>query len=158
METGGRMPRSSGALAMRAMETRTLGKSMVTFAICTHVGDDKRVQVNLDNVETIEPYQSGALIKFSRGANSALQIRETPEEVAHAANPKNERQGPLRINLATGKWVDMETGKGGGDAVSLAAHLQALPQFDAARRIAAMLGLSMTEATAKEPRPTSNAA
>ena len=122
---------------------------MATFTTCTHVGDEKRVQVNLDVVQSIEAYQNGALIKFLRGAQSALHVRETPEQIMRGTSS----QGSLRINTATGKWVDMETGNAGSDTVSLIAFLQGLPQLDAARRISRLLDLPLDEA-AKERRMT----
>jgi len=41
-----------------------------------------------------------------------------------------------------GLWCDFATGDRGGDVISLAAYLFNLSQAEAARRIAAMLGIS----------------
>ena len=61
-----------------------------------------------------------------------------------ARNPRRcDREiGSFKINLRTGQWADFATGDRGGDPISLAAYLFALRQFDAAQRLAAMLGLS----------------
>src|SRR5215208_1829859 len=60
-----------------------------------------------------------------------------------ALNPRraDRHLGSFRVNLATGKWSDFATGDRGGDVISLAAYLFSLPQAEAARRVAAMLGL-----------------
>jgi hypothetical protein len=58
-------------------------------------------------------------------------------------NPKrnDRRLGSFRVNLTTGRWSDFATGDAGGDVISLGAYLFDLSQPEAARRIAAMLGL-----------------
>jgi hypothetical protein len=60
-----------------------------------------------------------------------------------ALNPRraDRHLGSFRVNLVTGKWSDFATDDRGGDVVSLAAYLFDLPQAEAARRVAAMLGL-----------------
>ena len=60
-----------------------------------------------------------------------------------ARNPKraDRRPGSFKINLDTGRWADFATGDKGGDVVSLAAYLGDLSQVEAARRLAAMLGI-----------------
>jgi hypothetical protein len=60
-----------------------------------------------------------------------------------ARNPKraDRRPGSFRINVATGCWADFATGDKGGDVVSLAAYLAGIRQVDAARKLAAMLGM-----------------
>ena len=65
-----------------------------------------------------------------------------------ARNPRRaDRQpGSFRVNMRTGRWADFATGDRGGDPVSLAAFLFGLPQIEAARRLAAMLGLPGGEA------------
>lgn len=50
--------------------------------------------------------------------------------------------GSFSVNLRTGRWADFATGDKGGDPVSLAAYLHHIPQAEAARRLAAMLGIS----------------
>jgi hypothetical protein len=60
-----------------------------------------------------------------------------------ALNPKrhDRRLGSFSINLRTGRWADFATGDKGGDVVSLAAFIFGSGQFEAARTLAAMLGL-----------------
>ena len=61
-----------------------------------------------------------------------------------ALNPRrNDRSpGSFRINLQTGKWADFATDDArGGDPVSLAAYLFGASQGEAARSLAAMLGV-----------------
>ncbi|SRR6266540_5262037 len=50
--------------------------------------------------------------------------------------------GSFKINLRNGRWADFATGAKGGDVISLAAHLFGLSQVAAARKLAAMLGIS----------------
>jgi hypothetical protein len=45
------------------------------------------------------------------------------------------------VNVRSGRWCDFSTGERGGDAVSLAAAVAGCSQIEAARRLAAMLGL-----------------
>jgi hypothetical protein len=50
----------------------------------------------------------------------------------------------LRVRLRgdrAGAWCDFATGDKGGDPVSLAAAVARIPQADAARRLARMLGV-----------------
>lgn len=49
--------------------------------------------------------------------------------------------GSFRVNLQTGRWADFATGDRGGDPVSLAAYLFDTSQIEAARRLAAALGI-----------------
>ena len=60
-----------------------------------------------------------------------------------ALNPRraDKRLGSFKINLRTGRWADFATGDSGGDPVSLAAFLSGCGQAEAARRLAAMLGV-----------------
>src|SRR5687768_5503279 len=52
------------------------------------------------------------------------------------------RPGSFKVNLRTGRWADFATGDRGGDVISLAAYLHGLSQADAARKLAAMLGVT----------------
>ncbi len=60
-----------------------------------------------------------------------------------ALNPRraDRRRGSFRINLDTGRWGDFAAGASGGDLISLAAYLADITQVEAARRVAAMLGI-----------------
>ncbi len=49
--------------------------------------------------------------------------------------------GSFSVNLRTGRWADFSTGDRGGDPVSLTAYLCGCSQVEAARRVAAMLGM-----------------
>jgi hypothetical protein len=49
--------------------------------------------------------------------------------------------GSFSINLVTGKWADFATGDRGVGVISLAAYLFHLTQPEAARLVAAMLGI-----------------
>ena len=59
-------------------------------------------------------------------------------------NPKrrDQRPGSFKINIDTGRWADFAPGDKGGDPISLAAYLAGCSQTDAARQLAAMLGLA----------------
>ncbi len=67
--------------------------------------------------------------------------REGREYVARNPRRADRTAGSFRINMTTGRWADFATDDTGGDPVSLAAYLFDLSQFDAARRLAAMLGM-----------------
>jgi hypothetical protein len=54
-----------------------------------------------------------------------------------------EAGGSCKVNVNTGRWADFEAGSGGGDLVSLAAAIHHIPQGEAARKIADMLGLDL---------------
>ncbi len=67
--------------------------------------------------------------------------REGNEWVARNPTRGDRSPGSFKVNLRTGKWADFATGDKGGDAISLAAHLHGLSQLEAARKLAAMLGI-----------------
>jgi putative DNA primase/helicase len=46
-----------------------------------------------------------------------------------------------KVNIATGRWSDFATGERGGDPVSFAAAIWKVPQTEAARRLAELLGM-----------------
>ena len=61
-----------------------------------------------------------------------------------ARNPRrvDRRTGSFKVNLVTGQWADFALSDAcGGDPVSLAAYLSGQSQTQAARGLAAMLGL-----------------
>lgn len=68
--------------------------------------------------------------------------REGREWVARNPRRSDRRAGSFKVNLGSGRWSDFATGDRGGDPVSLAAYLHNLSQLEAARRLAAMLGIS----------------
>jgi hypothetical protein len=59
-------------------------------------------------------------------------------------NPKrcDRRPSSFKVNLDTGRWGDFATDDKCGDPISLAAYLAGCSQVDAARQLAAMLGLA----------------
>jgi hypothetical protein len=67
--------------------------------------------------------------------------RQRAEWVARNPMRGDRRPGSFSVNMRTGKWADFATGNCGGDVVSLAAYLHGLRQSEAARKLAAMLGL-----------------
>lgn len=61
-----------------------------------------------------------------------------------ALNPRrtDKHLGSFRINMRSGRWGDfVPGGASGGDLVSLGAYLAGCPQVEAARELAAMLGI-----------------
>lgn len=61
-----------------------------------------------------------------------------------ACNPRrnDRRPGSFKINLITGAWADFALDDArGGDPVSLLAYLAGIGQAEAARKLAAMLGI-----------------
>ena len=70
-----------------------------------------------------------------------LGRREGSEWVALNPTRHDRKLGSFRINLRTGRWADFATGDRGGDVVSLCAYLFDFSQAEAARRLAAMLGM-----------------
>jgi hypothetical protein len=62
-----------------------------------------------------------------------------------ALNPRraDRRLGSFQINIETGKWADFATGDKGGDPISLVAYVENISQFDAALRLAQMLGVEV---------------
>ena len=67
---------------------------------------------------------------------------EGGEYVARNPTRADRRPGSFKINVSTGRWADFATGSRGGDPVSLAAYLAGCGQAEAARELAAMLGMS----------------
>ena len=62
-------------------------------------------------------------------------------------NPRRDDQhaGSFKINYRTGLWKDFATGDGGGDLISLLAYVRGCTQGDAARELAAKVGISGAE-------------
>jgi hypothetical protein len=71
--------------------------------------------------------------------------REGPEWVAINPTRADHCRGSFKVNLATGIWSDFATGDKGGDLIALAAYLFHPDQAEAARNIAAALGLDPHE-------------
>jgi hypothetical protein len=97
-------------------------------------------------------------IAFARIAGAALDhgdtlarrwlpdgLREGAEWVARNPTRTDNRKGSFKVNLRTGRWCDFATGDAGGDLIALAAYLFHLNQAEAARNIAAALGIDPHE-------------
>ena len=63
------------------------------------------------------------------------------EFIARNPTRADRRPGSFRINVDSGRWADFAVDAKGGDVVSLAAYLSGTGQGDAARGLAAMLGV-----------------
>lgn len=61
-----------------------------------------------------------------------------------ALNPTRDdhRIGSFSVNIRTGKWADFATGDQGGDPISLHAYLTGLRQAQAAKSLAARMGIA----------------
>lgn len=68
--------------------------------------------------------------------------REGREWVSCNPHRDDRRPGSFKVNLCTGRWADFASGDRGGDLVSLAAFLFNLPQTEAARRLARVVGIA----------------
>lgn len=75
--------------------------------------------------------------------------REGAEWVARNPVRADHRPGSFKVNLTTGKWADFSSGDRGGDLVSLVALVAALPQREAAIRLAETLGIDPFEGNAR---------
>ena len=67
------------------------------------------------------------------------------EFVARNPTRHDRRPGSFKINVKTGRWADFATGDKGGDPVSLVAYLEGCGQGEAARRLAAALGVQFDD-------------
>lgn len=71
--------------------------------------------------------------------------QEGSEWVARNPLRSDRHLGSLKVNLRTGRWADFATNDRGGDLISLAAYLFALPMKEAAEQVANMLGVELYE-------------
>ena len=67
--------------------------------------------------------------------------REGSEWSSRNPHRSDRKRGSFKINLHTGRWADFATGDRGGDAISLAAFVHGLSQWEAALELSRMLGL-----------------
>jgi hypothetical protein len=60
-----------------------------------------------------------------------------------ALNPRraDRHRGSFSVNINTGRWADFACDARGGDPISLIAYLETCSQFEAARKLARMLGI-----------------
>jgi hypothetical protein len=58
-------------------------------------------------------------------------------------NPTRDDRSPgsFKINMRSGRWSDFSTGDKGGDPVSLVSYIEHIPQHQAARLLAGLLGI-----------------
>lgn len=72
-----------------------------------------------------------------------------------APNPTraDRRVGSFSVNLTTGVWADFATGDKGGDLVALYAYLHGLQQLEAAKDVAAQLGIQSRETDGAQAAP-----
>lgn len=68
--------------------------------------------------------------------------REGNEWVARNPTRGDQHPGSFKVNLITGVWSDFATGESGGDAIDLLAYLNRTSKLDAARELAAKLGVT----------------
>jgi len=66
---------------------------------------------------------------------------EGAEYVALNPHRADKRRGSFKINWKTGRWADWSSGDRGGDLIALAAYLHRISQYEAAGRMAQMLGI-----------------
>jgi hypothetical protein len=99
------------------------------------------------------PPQCGRYIDFAEVNRAALSVfpavlrrllpdgRKVGTEYV-ALNPRrlDRRLGSFKVNLNNGKWADFATSDKGGDPISLVSYLTNVPQAQAARLIAQMVG------------------
>jgi len=71
--------------------------------------------------------------------------RKGNEWVARNPRRPDRNRGSFKVNLNNGKWADFAISVRGGDPVSLAAYLSGCSQIEAARALAAMLGIPCDE-------------
>jgi CHC2 zinc finger len=69
--------------------------------------------------------------------------RERREYMALNPRRADRHLGSFQVNIQTGKWADFATGDKGGDPISLVAYVENVSQFDAALRLAKMLGIEI---------------
>ncbi|WP_029603380.1 hypothetical protein [Kozakia baliensis] len=70
-------------------------------------------------------------------------VKEGDEWVALNPTRADAKRGSFKVNLRTGRWSDFAVPDArGGDPVSLTAYLFKLKQHEAAKHMAAMLGIS----------------
>jgi hypothetical protein len=71
--------------------------------------------------------------------------RDGAEWIARNPTRDDRKPGSFKVNLSTGKWADFATGDCGGNLVALASYLFELPYWQAALKVAEMLGVNPYE-------------
>jgi hypothetical protein len=102
-----------------------------------------------NNYDRIKQLNFAIVNAAALGALPALLQRWLPDGVkvgneyrAHNPMRSDNNLGSFSVNLNTGKWADFASGDKGGDVISLAAYLGSLNQYQAAIKLAAMLGVN----------------
>ena len=67
--------------------------------------------------------------------------RQGSEWVVRNPTRGDRKPGSFKINMSTGRWADFATDARGGDPISLRAYLDGSSQIEAARLLAAELGV-----------------
>ncbi|MBN8728732.1 MAG: DUF927 domain-containing protein [Xanthomonadales bacterium] len=78
--------------------------------------------------------------------------RKGAEYVARNPRRTDGRRGSFSVNATSGAWADFATGDKGGDLVALVAYLDGVKQGEAAKRLAAFLGMDARSAPAADAR------
>lgn len=102
-----------------------------------------------DSVQQIGKIDFRIVNQTALGALPALLSRWLPDgkKQGHewvSRNPKrrDRKPGSFSVNLNTGRWADFAKAEAcGGDVISLAAYLAGVTQYEAACKLAKMLGL-----------------
>lgn len=67
--------------------------------------------------------------------------RQGAEYVVRNPTRADRKPGSFKVNVSTGYWADFATDARGGDAISLRAYLDGSSQIEAAKALAAELGV-----------------
>jgi hypothetical protein len=99
------------------------------------------------------PLDFGRVNRAALSSLPALLLRWLPggkfqgrEYVVRNPRRSDKQPGSFSVNIATGRWADFATGDRrdrGGDPISLLAYLDGSSQGDAARKLAAILGVAL---------------
>lgn len=105
----------------------------------------------------IKQVAAAALFSIERILSSWLPDGKRQGHEYLACNPTraDSKPGSFSINCNTGAWGDFATGDTGGDLVALVAYIEGVKQGEAAKRLAAFLGMTAGKADAPK-RATSS--
>lgn len=106
---------------------------------------------NMQVPERSTPIDFGAIQLVALGVLPAILGRLLPggrvqggEYVVRNPLRRDNRPGSFKIRIAgrrAGVWADFATGDAGGDIISLVAYVDGVSQYEAARRLARLLGI-----------------
>jgi putative DNA primase/helicase len=80
--------------------------------------------------------------------------RQGREWIARNPTRHDGKPGSFTVNLHSGRWADFATDDKGGDLIALRAYLDNCTQLEAARKVAAALGMAGTTQHYRRPAPT----